>query len=206
MAPDDLHTVFGGILGAHMPNILAEIGHLLPQGHDAFLEAMDGRLHRCYTLYRPSGLRLPSKKDFFTKPTRVPNYEWKAIMQVLPIMVAGFFRVGGKDVLAEWAVALAEWVFATFWTPDGKHTEETLAESDRLLLRLDKRSRKIGKLQNSDWNFRKYHELCKFTASIRWFGVAKWLSTERGEHKHQWVKIWWDEMNGKNVEAGLHTQ
>jgi hypothetical protein len=102
MAPDDLHSIFGGLLGSHFPNIICEVGRLLPMGETAFKQLMDVRLHRCYTFYRPCGMRLPAKNNFFTSPYSVPSYKWKAILQVLPFMVAGLSKVGGRDDLAEW--------------------------------------------------------------------------------------------------------
>lgn len=38
MAPDDLHTVFGGVLGKHFINILTEVGKQLDMGKDKFLQ------------------------------------------------------------------------------------------------------------------------------------------------------------------------
>jgi hypothetical protein len=75
MAPDDLHTVYGGILGKHFINVLKEVGVALPMGQVAFMIPMDGRLHDVYNFYSPSGLRLPSKKNFFTEPCNIPAYE-----------------------------------------------------------------------------------------------------------------------------------
>ncbi|GAQ92408.1 hypothetical protein KFL_010090040 [Klebsormidium nitens] len=107
MAPDDLHTIFGGILGHHFIGILGAVGRALPMGEPAFMSFMDVRLHQVYLKYRPSGLRLPSKKDFFTKPCNTPAYEWKAILQVLPLMVVGICKIRSKDVLADWNNTLA---------------------------------------------------------------------------------------------------
>jgi hypothetical protein len=45
MAPDDLHTVYGGILGKHFINVLKEARAALPMGQVAFMTLMDGRLH-----------------------------------------------------------------------------------------------------------------------------------------------------------------
>jgi hypothetical protein len=38
MAPNDLHTVFGGVLGKHFINILTEVGNQLNMGRDKFLQ------------------------------------------------------------------------------------------------------------------------------------------------------------------------
>jgi hypothetical protein len=38
MAPDDLHTVFCGVLGKHFINILTEVGNQLNMGKDKFLQ------------------------------------------------------------------------------------------------------------------------------------------------------------------------
>ena len=46
MAPDDLHTIFGGILGHHFIGILGAVGRALPMGEPAFLSLMDVRLHQ----------------------------------------------------------------------------------------------------------------------------------------------------------------
>lgn len=92
MAPDDLHTVFGGLVGSHFVNVLGEIGARMDMGRAAFLDLLDKRLHRQYTFFRPSGLRLPAKKNFFSHPCNTPSYEWKAILQVLPLMVVGICR------------------------------------------------------------------------------------------------------------------
>ena len=46
MAPDDLHTIFGGLLGHHFIAILSAVGKVLPEGEKAFLEKMDVRLHQ----------------------------------------------------------------------------------------------------------------------------------------------------------------
>jgi hypothetical protein len=64
--------------------------------------------------FSPCGLRLPSKKNFFFEPCNTPSYEWKAILQVLPLMVVGVCRIGGRDALTEWAVALADRVQHNF--------------------------------------------------------------------------------------------
>lgn len=114
------------------------------------------------------------------------------------------FTHGGRDVLAEWGVALADWVSATFWTENGIHDDDTLAKSDRLLLIFDAKCEAIAGLQNTAWNFRKYHDLSKFTATIRALGAVRWTSTERGERKHHWVKLWWAGMNGRNIENALY--
>lgn len=92
MAPDDLHTVFGGLLGHHFTAVLEAVGDMMDIGRAKFLDLMDTRLHQTYLYYRPSGLRLPSKKDFFSHPCNTPAYEWKAILQVLPLMVVGICR------------------------------------------------------------------------------------------------------------------
>ncbi len=92
MAPDDLHTVFGGLLGHHFTAVLGAVGESLEMGKAKFLQKCDARLHDCYLYYRPSGLRLPSKKDFFTSLCNTPAYEWKAVLQVLPCMVVGICK------------------------------------------------------------------------------------------------------------------
>jgi hypothetical protein len=206
MAPDDLHTLYGGVLGKHFINVLKEAGAALPMGKVAFMTLMDGRLHDVYNFYRPSGLRLPSKKNFFTEPCNTPAYEWKAILQVLPLMVVGLCRIGGRDALAEWAVAMAEWVHYTFWTPEGAQDDNTLAmaKSNELLYVFEKKCDAIAGLQASNWNFRKMHETSKFTDFIKRLGAARWYSTEKGERRHQPVKKWWKEMNGKNIEKSLN--
>jgi hypothetical protein len=38
MAPDDLHTVFGGVLGKHFINVLTKVGNQLDMGKDKFLQ------------------------------------------------------------------------------------------------------------------------------------------------------------------------
>ena len=123
--------------------------------------------------------------------------------QVLPLLVAGLFTSNRRDVLVEWAVAFVEWVQATFWVEKGIHNESTLTESDRLLLVFDEKCTAISALQARAWNFRKYHDLAKFSATVRRLGATRWTSTERGEHEHHWVKIWWASMNGKNVDEAL---
>jgi hypothetical protein len=35
------------------------------------------------------------------------------------------------------------------------------------------------------------------------YGVAKWALTERREHNHHRVKIWWRETNGRNIDGAL---
>ena len=164
---------------------------------------MDIRLHEIYLYYRPSGLRLPAKKNFFSEPCNTPAYEWKAILQVLPLMVVGLCRIGGRDALTEWAVALADWVQHTFWTPEGEHDDESLAVSDEKLFVFEEKCKFLSGLQASNWQFRKMHELSKFTDFIRRFGAARWFSTERGERRHHWLKNWWGETNGKNMEKSL---
>ena len=47
MAPDDLHTVFGGVLGKHFINILGEVGRQLDMGEEKFLQVKK----RCSTQY-----------------------------------------------------------------------------------------------------------------------------------------------------------
>ena len=46
MAPDDLHTVFGGLLGHHFVAVMGAVGTELPMGQAAFLSTMDVRLHQ----------------------------------------------------------------------------------------------------------------------------------------------------------------
>jgi hypothetical protein len=191
------------VLGSHLPGILDEIGKMLPIGVTAFNQVMDVRLHRCYTHHKPGNLRLPFSPNFFSTRYPTPNYEWKAILQVLPILVAGLFKVGGQDVLVEWAVALADWVEATFYLPNGVLSDSTLARSDELLFDFELKSDAIGELQSSRWNIRKFHELALFSSCVRMFGSRKWYSTERGERQHHWVKIWWDSMNERDIEKGL---
>ena len=164
---------------------------------------MDIRLHEIYLYYRPSGLRLPAKKNFFSEPCNTPAYEWKAILQVLPLMVVGLCRIGGRDALTEWAVALADWVQHTFWTPEGEHDDISLAVSDEKLFVFEEKCKFLSGLQASNWQFRKMHELSKFTDFIRRFGAARWFSTKRGERRHHWLKNWWGETNGKNMEKSL---
>jgi hypothetical protein len=118
-------------------------------GPTAFNQVMDVRLHRCYTHHKPGDMRLPSSPNFFSSRYPTPNYEWKAILQVLPMLVAGLFKVGGRDVLVEWAVALADWVEATFYPPDGVHSDSTLSRSDELLFDFELKSDAIGGLQSS---------------------------------------------------------
>lgn len=124
---------------------------------------------------------------------------------MLPILVSDLFRLrgNGRDVLVEWAVAFVEWVQATFWVERGIHNEDTLAESDRLLLVFDDKCTAISLLQKSAWNFRKYHDLSKFIATVKRLGATRWTSTERGKHEHHWVKIWWAGMNGRNVDEAM---
>ena len=81
MVPDDLHTVFGGILGSHLFGLIDEVAEHHSAGKTAFFATMNNRLHQIYLYYNP-GLRLPSSKEFFTKRYATPNYEWKAVMQV----------------------------------------------------------------------------------------------------------------------------
>jgi hypothetical protein len=38
MAPDDLHTVFGGVMGKHFINVLIEVGKQLNMGETKFLQ------------------------------------------------------------------------------------------------------------------------------------------------------------------------
>jgi hypothetical protein len=206
MAPNDLHSVYGGVLGSHLPNILDSVGSLLPIRVRKFNEVLDLRLHRCYTHHKPGDMRLPSSPTFFSTRYPTPNYEWKAILQVLSMMVAGLFKVGRRDVLVEWAVALADWVEATFYPPDGVHNDSTLSRSDELLFNFELKSDAIAGLQASRRNIRKFHELALFSSRVRMFGLHRWYSTARGERNHHWVKIWWDSMNGRDIEKGLFRQ
>jgi hypothetical protein len=163
MAPDDLHSVYGGVLGFHLPNILDSVGSLLSIGVRKSNEVLDVRLHRCYTHHKPGDMRLPSSPTFFSTRYPTPNYEWKTNLQVLPMMVAGLFKVGGRDVLVEWAVALADWVEASFYPSDGVHNDSTLSRSDELLFNFElKCDAMIDGLQASRWNIRKFHELALF--------------------------------------------
>ena len=94
MVPDDLHTVFGGVLGDHFFGLLEAVADLHPLGKTAFLETMNVRLHQIYLYYNP-GLRLPASKEFFTSRYATPNYEWKAVMQVhtLYSIISLLFRI-----------------------------------------------------------------------------------------------------------------
>jgi hypothetical protein len=169
-----------------------------------FSQLMDIRLHEIYLYYSPYGLRLPAKPNFFSKPCNTPAYEWKAILRVLPLMVEGICRIGGRDALREWAVVLADWVQHTFWTMDGAHDEVTLAVSDEKMFVFKEKCKPLSRLQASNWRFRKMHELSKFTDFFRRCGSARWFLTKRGERRHRWAKKWWVEINGKNVEKSLH--
>jgi hypothetical protein len=122
------------------------------------------------------------------------------------MMVAGLFKVEGRDVLVEWAVALADWVEATLYPPDGVHNDSTLSRSDKLLFNFELKSDAIAGLQASRWNIRKFHELALFSSRVRMFGSHRWYSTEREERNHHWVKIWWDSMNGRDIKKGLFRQ
>jgi hypothetical protein len=203
MAPDDLHSVSGGVLSSHLSNILDSVGSLLPIGVRKFNEVLDVRLRRCYTHHKPGDMRLSSSPTFFSTRYCTPNYEWKAILQVLPMMVAGLFKGDGQDVLVEWAVALADWKeAATFYPPDGVHNDSTLSRLDELLFNLKLKSDAIAGLQASRWNIRKFHELALFSSRVRMFGSHRWYSTERGKRNHHW----WDSMNGRDIEKGLFRQ
>ena len=206
MAPDDLHSVYGGVLGAHLPQVVRNLGELLPMGVTKLLETLDSRLHRIYTHHKPGHLRLPASTTFFTNRYATPNYEWKAVLQVLPALVAGIFRSGNRDVLVEWAVALCDWTEAQFYPEDDAHTDASLARADELLLAFETKCVAIAGLQTRRWNFRKFHELALFSRNVKILGSHRWYSTERGERQHHWVKIWWEMMNGRDVERGLHRQ
>src|SRR3569833_99061 len=43
MVPDDLHTVYGGVLGSHFLNILDAVAEIHPDGKAAFLSLMNIR-------------------------------------------------------------------------------------------------------------------------------------------------------------------
>jgi hypothetical protein len=75
MAPDDLHSVYGGVLGSHLPNILDSVGSLLPIGVRKFNEVLDVRVHRCYIHHKPGNMRLSSSPTFFSTRYPTPNYE-----------------------------------------------------------------------------------------------------------------------------------
>jgi hypothetical protein len=90
---------------------------------------LDERLHRIYKSWRPYGFRIPASPTFFSHPYSTPNYEWKAILQVLPFIGQGLCTVSGRDVLVEWAVAFGDWVFATIWPEE--HDDVTLERSTR---------------------------------------------------------------------------
>ncbi len=105
--------------------------------------------------------------------------------------------------MAEWAVAFCDWVKATFWTEGGDHDDEALARSDELLAVFEAACKALAVYQKSHWCFRKMHETSKFTDFIRQFGSPRWVSTERGERRHHWVKKWWNETNGKDVFKSL---
>jgi hypothetical protein len=92
----------------------------------------------------------------------------------------------------------------TFWTTDGAHDEATLAVSDEQLFVFEKKCKPLSGLQASNWRFQKMHELSKFTDFIRRCGSVRWFLTGRGERRHRWVKKWWAETNGKNVEKSLN--
>lgn len=81
MVPDDLHTVYGGVLGSHLLNIMDNIGAIHPDRKKKFLSFMDVRIHQIYLKHNPD-LRLPASKTFFSERIPVPCYEWKAVMQV----------------------------------------------------------------------------------------------------------------------------
>jgi hypothetical protein len=144
MALDDLHSVYGVVLGPHLSNNLDSVGSLLPIGMRKLNEVLDARLHRCYTHHKPGNMRLPSSPTFFSTRYPTPNYEWKAILQVLPMMVTGLFQVEERDVLVEWAVALADWVEATFYPPNGVHNDSTLTRSDERLFNFELKSNAVA--------------------------------------------------------------
>jgi hypothetical protein len=122
------------------------------------LQLMDIRLYEIYLYYSPCGLRHPAKKNFFFEPCNTPAYEWKAILQVLPLMVVGICRKEGRDALTEWAGALAGWVQHTFWTRNGAHDEVTLTVFDKKLFVFEKKCKPLSGLQASNWRFRKMYE------------------------------------------------
>lgn len=170
-------------------------------GSSKFLEILDERLHRIYKSWRPCGFRIPASPTFFSHPFSTPNYEWKAILQVLPFIVQGLCTVRGRDVLVEWAVAFGDWVFATIWPEE--HDDVTLERSDEKLWVLEQKCAAIVKKADKDWCFRKMHELVLFVPHIRRSGLVRWFSTDRGERQHMYVKYWWRLTNGKDVQLSL---
>jgi hypothetical protein len=72
MAPDDLHTVYGGKLGKHFINVLKEVGAGLPMGQVAFMTLMDGRLHDVYKFYRPSETSIAVKEELLHRALQHP--------------------------------------------------------------------------------------------------------------------------------------
>jgi hypothetical protein len=106
----------------------------------------------------------------------------------------------------KWVVALADWVEATFYPPNGFHNDSTLFKLDKLLFNFELKSDPNAGLQASRWNIRKFHELALFSSRVRMFVAHMWYSTRRRERNHHWVKIWWDSMNGRDIEKGLFRQ
>ena len=85
MATEDLHSVYGGVLGAHLPQIVRNVGELVPMGVTKLLEPLDCRLHRIYTHHKPGLLRLPAFTTFFTNRYATPNYELRQFSGSSPL-------------------------------------------------------------------------------------------------------------------------
>jgi hypothetical protein len=65
MAPDDLHSVYGGVLGSHLSNILDLVGSVFPVGVRKFNEVLNVRLLWRYIHHKPGNMLLPSSPTFF---------------------------------------------------------------------------------------------------------------------------------------------
>jgi hypothetical protein len=84
MAPDDLHSVYRGVLGSHLPNILDSVGSLLSIGVRKFNEVLDVRFHWCYTHTSPAICGFPLLQPSFPPGTLPPTTSEKLSCKFFP--------------------------------------------------------------------------------------------------------------------------
>lgn len=80
LGPDELHVLYGGLLGNHFYKILRTCA---PRGHQVkLLEALDRGVHYAYTTDKPPTLRLPSNKTHFSTSHNCSHREKAGVLQV----------------------------------------------------------------------------------------------------------------------------
>lgn len=80
LGPDELHVVYGGLVGVHLYKILRTCA---PRGEQKkLLLALDRGVHYAFTTDKPPTLRLPSNKTHFSTSHNCSHREKAGVLQV----------------------------------------------------------------------------------------------------------------------------